>query len=230
MVSSIVDRERLKASVADSSEGVVSRRLGEVIETSTVRIWAECERLNDLPRLGSVVEVATADGGSVLAVVSYCETAGMDASRRAVRRGSDQIRDAEVYRRHPELARVLRSTFESLPVAFNTGGVFRCVVPPVPPPLHYSVEMAAPESLRRLTDDLGYLPMLSRHTGEVSAPQVIIAHLREAFEARGRDQHWLERAGAEIGRIYARDYDLLLPILKAIDPGPDEFTTDQIIS
>ena len=69
--------------------------------------------------------------------------------------------------------------------------------------------------------------MLARHTGEVSAEQVIIAHVREAFEARGRDDVWLERAGAEIGRIFARDYDLLLPILQAIDPGQDSLTVDQ---
>lgn len=196
-----------------------SRRFGEVVETSSVRIWTECDRLNDLPALGSVVQVATAGGESVLAVVTYGETSGVDSSRRAVRRGSDDVRDAEVYRRHPELTRVLRSTFEAVPVAVIEGALLRCVVPPVPPPLHYSVESVTRRVLRALTDRFEYLPMLARYAGDVPAEQVIIAHVRFAFEERARDESWLENVAAEIGRIYARDYDLLLPILEAIDPS-----------
>ncbi len=126
--------------MAASSENVARGRIGEVIETSTVRVWAECDRLNCLPRLGSVVQVATFDGDAILAVVSYGETTGVDSTRRAVRRGSDEVRDEDVYRRHPELARVLRSTFEALPVALLRGGTLHYISPPIPPPLHYSVE------------------------------------------------------------------------------------------
>jgi hypothetical protein len=209
--------------VVDSSNGAEDRhqaaRLGEVIETSTVRIWTECDELNALPRLGSVVEVATAEGDSILAVVSYCETAGIDSTRRAVRRGSNDIRDADVYSRHPELARVLRSTFEAVPVAFLQGATLRCIVPPVPPPLHYSVGAASGHVLRDLTDRLEYLTLIARYSGEVAAEQVLVAHIREAYGERGNDDLWLEHVAAEIGRIYARDYDLLLPILRAIDPG-----------
>ncbi len=202
------------------------RRLGEVIETSTVRIWAESDTLNALPPLGSLVEVATSNGDTILSIVSFCETSGIDSTRRAVRRGSEDVRDEEVYRRHPELARVLRSTFESVPVAFQHGGTLRCIVPPVPAPLHYSVMTASQSTLRRLTERLEYLPMLSRYSGEVGAEQVMIAHLRYAFAARGDDRLWIERAAAEVGRIYARDYDLLLPILEAIDPSKDGVSSE----
>lgn len=203
----------------DLSERSEPARLGEVIETSTVRIWAECDELNALPRLGTVVEVSTADLGTILAIVSYAETAGLDSTRRAIRRGSNELRDAEIYRRHPELARVLRSTFESVPVAYRRDSALTCVVPPVPPPLHYSVVPAPPEAVFDLTERLDYLPMLARHSGDVPAEQVVIAHIRETFEVRGRDELWLERAAASIGHIYARQYDLLLPVLEAIDPA-----------
>ncbi len=205
--------------MAASSDGAVTGRIGEVIETSTIRIWAECDQLNCLPRLGSVVRMATFDGDSILAVVSYGETTGVDSTRRAVRRGSDDVRDEDVYRRHPELTRVLRSTFEALPVAVLRGGSLYYISPPVPPPLHYSVEQTTPSMLRELTDRLDYLSTLARATGPVPAEQIIIAHVREAFAERGSDYDWLERAAADLGRIYARDYDLLLPILRAIDPA-----------
>ncbi|MGA7672207.1 MAG: hypothetical protein WBW04_17410 [Nitrolancea sp.] len=204
-------------------------RIGEVIETSTIRIWAECDQLNCLPRLGSVIKVATFDGEAILAVVSYGETVGIDSTRRAVRRGSADVQDEDVYKRHPELARVLRSTFEALPVAVHRAGQLYYIAPPVPPPLHYSVEATSVTLLGELTDRLDYLPALTRSTGPVPAEQIVIAHIREAFAERGHDLAWLERAAAELGRIYARDYDLLLPILQAIDPGTGAATTGRTI-
>ena len=211
----------MKANVDDSSNSNVARRYGEVIETSSVRIWVECDRLNDLPPLGSVICVATETGETVFAVVSLCETTGIDSSRRAVRRGSDEVRNAEVYRRHPELTRVLRSTFEAIPIAFQRRELLHCLVPPVPPPLHYSVEAVSIDQLRRLSDRLEYLTMLARYQGEVAAEQIVISHVREAFVARGRDNEWLDRAAAAIGRLYSSEYDRLLPILEAIDPGEE---------
>lgn len=198
-----------------------------MIETSTVRIWAECDVLNALPRLGSVVEVTTGAAGTILAIVSYAETAGLDSTRRAIRRGSNEVRDAEIYRRHPELERVLRSTFESVPVAVRQGASLTCVVPPVPPPLHYSVEPASTDSVLALTDRLDYLPMLARYSSEVPAEQVVIAHIRETFELRGHDDPWLEQAAAAVGRIYSQQYDLLLPVLEAIDPARNQGTADR---
>lgn len=202
----------------DSSDRGNHRRLGEVIETSTIRIMTESDVLNDLPRLGSVVRTTTADGDDVFAVVSYCETVGIDSTRRAVRRGSDDVRDAEVYRQHPELTQVLRSTFEAVPIAFRHGSTIRWTVPPLPPPLHYSVQVTCGDLLVALTDKLDYLSMLARHSGPVTADQIVIAHVTAVFELRERDFDWLERAASEVGRIYAREYDLLLPVLQAIDP------------
>lgn len=205
----------------DSFDSLSAQRFGEIIETSSVRLWVESDRLNDLPPLGSVVQVATDRGETVFAVVSYCETTGIDSTRRAVRRGSDDVRDAEIYRRHPELTRVLRSTFEAVQVAYQRGESIICLVPPVPPPLHYSVGSVSTEQLTRLTDRLAYLTTLARYQGEVSAEQIVISHARAMFEARGCDRDWLDGFAREIGRLYSSEYDRLLEILEAIDPGEE---------
>ncbi|MBX6341930.1 MAG: hypothetical protein IRY97_05685, partial [Thermomicrobiaceae bacterium] len=117
-------------------------RLGEVIETSTVRIWVESDRLHELPPLGAVVGTSSQRGHRIYAIVSYAQTAGIDETRRAIRRGSAEVRDEEVYRRHPELAHLLRSSFEAIPVAYRESAAagVRYLLPPLPPALHYTVE------------------------------------------------------------------------------------------
>ncbi|HET7035411.1 MAG TPA: hypothetical protein VFI42_07000 [Thermomicrobiaceae bacterium] len=195
------------------------QRLGEIIETSTVRIWVESDRLHELPPLGAVVTAAGGSGDLVFAVVSFGVTAGVDATRRAVRRGSDEVRDEEIYRRHPELKQILRTTFEAAPVAFKRDGRIVRIVPPLPPPLHYSVELASGADLCALTDDPQYLSQLTGYRGEVPVEQLIVAHLRAVYAQRTEDVDWLERAAREVARIYKQDYERLLPILEAIEPA-----------
>lgn len=202
-----------------SSNGAVRRRLGEVIETSTVRLWVESDRLHDLPPLGSLVQVANSAGDTIFAVVSFGQTAGIDATRRAIRRGSDEVRDEEVYRRHPELTQILRTTFEALPIAYRRDEVIRPMLPPLPPPLHYSVEAVAGAELRRVTDQPRYLALLLAAEAAVPVDQLVAAHLRQVYEARGEDRAWLEQAAREVARLLKHDYDRVLPILETVDPG-----------
>lgn len=194
------------------------RRVGEIIETSSVRLWGECDRLNEMPPLGSVVCAGTPSGDVVFAVVALGQTSSVDATRRAVRRGSDELRDEDVYRHHPELRQILRTTFESIPVAYERGGRFQRTLPPQLPPLHYAVDWPEPGALRALTDDPSYLTHLAAYHGEVPAEQLLVAHLRAIYAARGDDELWLYRAAQEVARLFKQDYDRLLPILEAVDP------------
>ena len=206
------------ASVAVSSNGSGPHRVGEIIETSTARIWVQSDELHELPPLGALVRVSTQVGDPIFAVVSFGETVGIDAGRRAIRRGSAEVRDQEVYRRHPELSRILRTTFEAVPVAYRRGRVIRHLLPPLPPPLHYSVSDVEPGDVYAVTNEPRYLSILAQYQGEVRAEQLIAAHVRLVYEGRGRDAAWLDDAASEISRLFKRDYDQLLAILKAIDP------------
>lgn len=205
--------------MAVSSNGSGPKRVGEVIEASTARIWAQSDELHELPPLGSLVRVSTRAGDPIFAVVSFGETGGIDAGRRAIRRGSTEVRDQDVYLRHPELARILRTTFEAVPVAYRQRRIIRHLLPPIPPPLHYSVSDVEPDELDAVTNDPRYLSILAHYQGEIPAEQLIAAHVRVVYEARGRDDDWIERAASEISRVFKRDYDQLLSILEAIDPG-----------
>jgi hypothetical protein len=197
-------------------------RIGEVIATSTVEFTAQSHDLHALPPLGSLVQVAAARGAGaaeIVAVVAYGETGGIDAGRRPVRRGSDEVFDDEIYREHPELRHVLRTTFRARVVGFVEGGRPRRYLPPMPPPLHFSVRACSPAAVRAFTDDLLYLRALLSADGPVSPEQLLAAHIRAAYLARGEDAPWLEAAGREVARLLKDDYDRLLTVLQSIDPA-----------
>src|SRR5437763_5118267 len=195
-------------------------RIGEVIETSTVGFWAESTALHDVPPLGSLVAVALEGGETLYGVVAFGQTAGIDAGRRAVRRGNDEVFDGAIYKEHPELSRILRTTFRAATVGYvGADGQPKHHLPPCPPPLHYSVLRCEPAAVRAFTEAPRYFAILAADAGEVPPEQLLAAHIRCVYDDRGRDADWLAEAGREVARLLKRDYDRLLAVLEAIDPG-----------
>ncbi len=195
-------------------------RIGEIIETSTVGFWAESVNLHDLPPLGALVSVDVPDVGTLYGVVAFGQTAGIDEGRKAVRRGSDEVFDGAIYDRHPELTRILRTTFRVVTIGFaGADGQPRHHLPPTPPQLHYSVSRCERAAVERFTDEPRYFPTLMASEGEVAPEQLLAAHIRAVYAVRGQDGVWLAGAGRQVARLLKRDYDRLLTVLEAIDPG-----------
>ena len=194
-------------------------RIGEVIETSTVGFWAESTALHDLPPLGSLVAVAVPGGETLYGVVAFGQTAGVDAGRRAVRRGSAEVFDGAIYEQHPELTRLLRTTFRAVTVGYvGAEGRPRHHLPPGPPPLHYSVARCDGAAVRAFSEAPRYFAILAASEGEVAPEQLLAAHIRCVYDDRGRDGVWLTAAARQVARLLKRDYDRLLTVLEAIDP------------
>lgn len=193
-------------------------RIGEIVETMSTGFVAESFELNQPPALGSLILVQS---GSIhlYAVVTYGRTAGLDPSRHAVRQGTDMVSDAAIYREHPELGHTLRTEFGAALVGLAVDRVIWQHLPAQPPPLHYSVQTAPADEVRRFTDQLQYLRLLLQTRGEVPSLQVLAANLREVFQQRGADHDWLDRAAREVATLLKGDHEALLTVLYAIDPG-----------
>jgi hypothetical protein len=202
-------------------------RIGEIIETTSTGFVAESFELNRPPALGSLVVVGASEetgvsrGTQLYAVVTYGQTAGLDPSRRAIRRSTDTVVDSAVYREHPELKHILRTEFGATLVGFAVDSAVQQHLPSQPPPLHYSVHKALPEQVRSFTDKLQYLRLLLTAGGEVPRPQILAANAREVYQQRGHDRAWLDAAARELATLLKDDHQALLTVLYAIDPGPD---------
>ena len=194
-------------------------RIGEIIETGTTGFVAESLELNRPPALGSLVKVEVGDGGCIYGVVSHGTTTGLDPGRRAVRRSTEQVYDGAIYDEHPELKHTLRTEFSVLLVGCVEDGDIRQHLPAQPPPLHYTVHQCTEEEVRAFSERLYYLRLLLSASGEVPSEQLLAAHVRQAYRQRGQDREWLERAAREIAALLKHDYERLMTVLYAIEPG-----------
>ncbi len=193
-------------------------RIGEIIETTSTGIVAECETLNQPPPLGSLAQVKTGGTRTLFAVVAFGRTAGLDPGRRAVKRGTSEVSDAAVYDHHPELKRILRTEFAAALVGWQEGGRVWQRLPAQPPPLHYSLHACDPETVIGFSEQLGYLRLLLATDGELPGDQLVAANIREVYRTRGNDLAWLERAAREVAGLLKSDYERLMNVLLAIEP------------
>lgn len=196
----------------------MAERIGEIIETNSLGFVAESFVLHQPPPLGSLVRV-NVDERTLYAVVSFGATTGIDPGRRAVRRSTDEIFDEAIYREHPQLERTLRTEFRALLVGFRDGhGPMRQVLPPQPPPLHYSVWQCSEEEVRAFTERRPYFRLLLSAPGELPADQLLAAHIRAVYATRGDDLGWLEKAAQEVAALLRDNYDRMMSVLQGIEP------------
>ncbi len=193
-------------------------RCGEIIATNTTHFIAESFTLHQPPALGSLVEVQPAEGLTLYAVVSFGSTGGLDPGRRVVRRSTDDAFDAGIYQAHPQLVKTLRTEFSAQLVGYRRADSrIRRHLPAQPPPLHFSVLASASATTREFTDELVYLRLLLNAQGELAAEQLLAAHIRQTYAARGADEAWLARAAREVAALLKSDYERLMNVLAAID-------------
>jgi hypothetical protein len=195
--------------------------IGEIVATSSSSLIAASFTLHRPPALGSLVKVEVEPGSqTVYGVVSYGTTAGLDPGRRVVRRSTAEVHDAAIYAEHPQLEKTLRTEFQALLVGHQgADGRIRQHLPPQPPPLHYSVHRCASEEVTRFSQQRRYFRLLLATAGEIAAEQLLSAHIRETTAARGGDDDWLAAAARDVAALLKGEYDRLMTVLQAIEPG-----------
>lgn len=194
-------------------------RLGEIVETTTTGYWAESEVVHSLPDLGQLVRVELEPGEHIYGVVAFGQTGGIDPGRRAVRRGSQEIQDAAIYARHPELQHILRTLFQVAAIGFTAQGKDRHAVPRLPVPLHYSVCLCSAEETRAFCDRPAYFPILLNGLWGINPEQLLASHLTWVDETLDDGHHWLNDAARRVARLMKRDYDQLITLLETVDPA-----------
>ena len=118
----------------ETTQSYTDRALGEVVEASTSDFGTQCHRLYDAPALGTLVK---SEGDSpIYGIVGEVTTQSIDPGRRTMAMGEDDDSGDAVYRRNPQLARLLTTEFRSIVVGHRENGTLRRYLAPLPPRIH----------------------------------------------------------------------------------------------
>ncbi len=198
--------------------GAAAERAGEIVEATSCDFTAQSMRLHDAPPFGSLVRVHH-DDRELYGIVAETRTASLEAGGRPIARGYGEVVDAAIYHENPDLEHLLRTEFRALLVGFRAEGALRQHLPPLPPPLHYSVYACSPLEIVAFTERLDYLRTLLAQPAAV-ADELVAASARLAGTARGADgcERFLLRVGRELAALLRDDYDRLTAVLRRLRP------------
>ena len=197
---------------------LLSRRVGEVVESASDGFTAQCYRVEAAPPLGALVRTAVTPGGPTLdiyGVVSRVVTEPLDAARPVLARGELAASEAEVLRDHPQLERLLTSRFQAIIVGFSDGTAARQFLPPAPPRVHSFIYQCSPAETAAFTVGLDLLRLLL-HSGAGAGDEVTAAFLRQAAAARPDAAAFAAQAGRALAMELAADAARLSAILRRV--------------
>ncbi len=190
-------------------------KIGEVVESSTSQITAQCYELNQAPPLGSLVktEVGTV---SVYAVVNQVITASVEPGRRAIARGKDEVDETAVYRENPQLLKLLRTDFTAMVVGHRQQTKLHHYLPPQPARLHSFVFICEPQELQEFSKCFDCLSLLLAAQPAGLGDELIAAFLRQAAQSHKERHSFLVSAGKELAVLLNGQTSRLNAILRRI--------------
>lgn len=195
----------------------MNRPIGEIVDSRSTEIVAQCFEHGSPPPFGGMVAVRLDAGVTLYGVIHEVRTSGIDPGSRPIVRGRDGLRDQAIYDANPDLAQVLRTELAALLVGYRDGGTIERVLPPAPPPLHWSVYECPTDDARAFAQDCSYLERLLAVTLP-AVDELVAAHIRLLDACALPGDEYLLRAGRTLADLLRNDYGRLRAILDRVRP------------
>ncbi len=193
---------------------VESSRIGEVIEASTSGLVAQCYELHRPPPLGSLVRTRS---GSILiyGLVHNARTGSIEPGRYPIARGYDEEDEEDIYRKNPQLSKLLRTDFEVLVVGYKEDSLHQ-YLPPVPARVHSFVFLCEREEVEEFSRSLNFINLLLEAKVPVPVDELVGASLRYASAAHADPRSFLVGAGRELSILLGAELHRLNALLKRL--------------
>lgn len=195
-------------------DGLMSRRIGEVVAAESTSFQAQCYQLYAAPTLGSFVRTGTP---AIYGVVCRVSTEPLDSSRPVLARGESAATEEEVFRNNPQLTRLFTTRFEALITGHLADGKCKHYLPPLPPAVHSFAYACSPSEVVQFTTSLDFLSLLL-NSGLPVADEVTGACLREAASVQPDGRAFLVWASKALASQLANDLPRLTAILRRVSP------------
>ncbi len=196
---------------ANATGFVLGCRVSETDEVSFGSLVRVDTRDCQLAVFGLIHDISVADD---LMVRQLAISAGMTEEQR-----QDQLQRRQV----PIEMSVLAA-------GYREHGIIHRRIPPRPPLSLDQVVLCSNEEIRAFTEKLGHFRLILHHRmSDIPVEQLLVAHIAQAYVARGYDHEWALAAAEELIAQLRDDHGRLLPILEALgDEMPDLDIIDQV--
>ena len=194
------------------ADDLMSRRVGEVVEGTSLSFVAQSYRLYSPPPLGAFVRT---DSPSIYGVVCMVRIEPLDSGRPVLARGEAAATEDEVFRNNPQLSRLLTSRFDVLVAGFCEEGTVHQSLPPFPPRVHAFVYSCRHPEVAQFTSRLDFLRLLL-NSGTPAGDEVVSACLGAAAAGRAEGGEFLLRAGKALAAELAGDVPRLNAVLRRL--------------
>ena len=190
-------------------------KVGEVVESSTFIYSAQCSELHSPPTLGGLVK--TADGDvEIYGVVCHAATTSLDPGRTAVAVGRDGEAEEDLYRNHPQLTLLLRTTFQAAVVGHRLNGTLYHYLPPRPARLHSFVYGCTDSEVQGFAANTDFLGLLLSCPMPGAREEVVAASLRFLSRCHPDPNSFLVSAGKELTLLLRGQGPALGSILRRV--------------
>jgi hypothetical protein len=214
-------KEPMLLSFTQSNRDRHPKHLAEVVATSSTEFLAQCLEPENLdfplmPAFGSWVKSQQDENSDIISygVVYHATTAPIDSVHRAVALG---LSLQELREQQPQIFAMLRSEIKVVLLGFRSVGNIYQHLPSQPPQIHQAVYACEEEEIKNFTEELNFLRTLVQMTN-APVDELIAAVLRNVYQVRNCDRHWLVQSGRKLSILLKDDYDRLSAILGQVHP------------
>ena len=199
-----------------------SLEIGRVLRASTTGFAVGC-RVNQLttPGFGSLVKAQPVEARETIYGLIYDINIDDDQLiRRLVMVEEPRQEVIEDQRRN----RLLPIEMSVLSIGYKLQQNVIHGLPPRPPLNLDPVELCRePEEVVQFSEDLGYLRLILRAAdSHVPVDQLLVAHIQNIYQMRGRDSAWVKKAINELIELLRSNYEVLIPTLEALSDALPE--------
>lgn len=195
---------------------------GEVLSSTITSLTAQCWQDDDVtqapnmvPRFGSFIMADSVELGILVYAVVFDVIAGPQDNIHkpaALRLSREELRAEQ-----PQIFALLKTEVHAAIVGYSERGRFEPGLPPHPPQVHDFVYPTSKEEVRKVTEDLDFVRLISGVTS-VPTDELIAATIKEAGKAYPDEYEFLVRAGQSLAQNLEGDYNRLASVLRKIKP------------